>query len=314
NLVVERDQRTVLVGPNGAGKSTLLKIVAGLVPIQAGKRLPGHNTTIGYFAQHRTEILDIQRTVLEEALANTEDVNEQGARTLLGSFLFRKDDVFKRVAILSGGEKSRLALVKILLNPPNLLLLDEPTTHLDIPSIDALIGALQQYRGTLLFISHDVYFIRCIATTVLHIHAGSLTPYPGDYDYFLDKSNATSERSGLIAPLSEAPKTQQSQSFDAKLGLREIREQRKTETQHKQASLRKRREQEKELAKLEAEIVKLESKQKALTAQLADQTIYADSSLPIALNREIATVTSQLALANAAWNKAAEALGKFVDV
>ncbi|HEY5743989.1 MAG TPA: ATP-binding cassette domain-containing protein, partial [Terrimicrobiaceae bacterium] len=314
NLVVERDQRTVLVGPNGAGKSTLLKIVAGLVPIQAGKRLPGHNTTIGYFAQHRTEILDIQRTVLEEALANTEGVNEQGARTLLGSFLFRKDDVFKRVAILSGGEKSRLALVKILLNPPNLLLLDEPTTHLDIPSIDALIGALQQYRGTLLFISHDVYFIRCIATTVLHIHAGSLTPYPGDYDYFLDKSNATSERSGLIAPLSEAPKTQQSQSFDAKLGLREIREQRKTETQHKQASLRKRREQEKELAKLEAEIVKLESKQKALTAQLADQTIYADSSLPIALNRELATLTSQLALANAAWNKAAEALSKFVDV
>ena len=148
NLLIERGQRTVLVGPNGAGKSTLLKILAGQVEIDAGIRSPGHQVTIGYFAQHRTEMLNPQRTVLEEALTDTAGIGEQGARTVLGSFLFRGDDVFKRVSVLSGGEKSRLALVKLLLQPPNLLLLDEPTTHLDMPSIDALIRALQPYEGT----------------------------------------------------------------------------------------------------------------------------------------------------------------------
>ena len=209
NLTIERGQRTVLVGPNGAGKSTLLKILAGLVHIQAGERLPGHNVSIGYFAQHRADTLDARRTVLEEAVADAENIGEQAARTVLGSFLFRGDDVFKSVAVLSGGEKSRLALVKILLQPPNLLLLDEPTTHLDMPSIDALIQALQQYEGTLVFISHDVHFIRSIASTVLHINAGHLTPYAGEYDYYLEKSQATSERDALIAPLAKGNRAHQ---------------------------------------------------------------------------------------------------------
>ncbi len=130
-------------------------------------------------------------------------VNEQSARTVLGSFLFRGDDVFKPVAVLSGGEKSRLALVKLLLNPPNLLLMDEPTTHLDMASIDALIQALDQYEGTLIFISHDVHFIRALARKVLHIDTGKLTPYAGGYDYYLEKSKATDARDALT--VSNAP-------------------------------------------------------------------------------------------------------------
>ena len=187
----ERGQRLVLVGPNGAGKSTLLKILAGIAPIQGGTRELGDNVRVGYFAQNRLDNLNPAHTVLEEAMemrtANP-DVTEQLARTILGGFLFRKDDVFKKVSVLSGGEKSRLALAKLLLAPPNLLLMDEPTTHLDIPSTDALINALRHYTGTLIFISHDVYFIREVARHVLHVQAGRLTPYAGDYDYYLDKS------------------------------------------------------------------------------------------------------------------------------
>src|SRR5215468_8854131 len=201
----ERGQRTVLVGPNGAGKSTLLKLIAGVLPVQHGVRALGLNVQTGYFSQNRIDVLNPSHTVLDSARDMPNPVSEQIARTVLGSFLFRGDDVFKTVAVLSGGEKSRLALVRLLLDPPNLLLMDEPTTHLDVGSIDALIGALKQYHGTLIFISHDVHFIRAIATSVLHITAspartsGQLTPYPGDYDYYLDKSKATSAQTALTA-------------------------------------------------------------------------------------------------------------------
>src|SRR6476646_5149907 len=201
----ERGQRTVLVGPNGAGKSSLLKLLAGVLPVQHGVRELGHNVRTGYFSQNRIDVLNASYTVLESARDMPNPVSEQTARTVLGSFFFRGDDVFKTVSVLSGGEKSRLALVRLLLDPPNLLLMDEPTTHLDVGSIDALIGALKQYHGTLIFISHDVHFIRAIATSVLHVTTGAagtggrLTFYPGDYDYYLDKSKAISARTALTA-------------------------------------------------------------------------------------------------------------------
>jgi ATP-binding cassette subfamily F protein 3 len=193
----ERGQRIVLVGPNGAGKSTLLKILAEVVIPQAGVRTLGHNAKAGYYSQYRVDMLNPARTVLDEALDTPQRITEQFVRTLLGCFLFRGDDVFKQVSVLSGGEKSRLALVKLLLDPPNLLLMDEPTTHLDMSSIDALAYALDQFKGTLVFISHDVYFIRALASHVVHVNAGKLTHYPGGYQYYLDKTNATSARAGL---------------------------------------------------------------------------------------------------------------------
>src|SRR2546423_1429178 len=199
NFHAERGQRTVLVGPNGAGKSTLLKLLGGVLPVQHGTREPGHNVRVGYFSQNRIDVLNTKLTVLESALDAPNPVSEQNARTVLGAFLFRGDDVFKSVAVLSGGEKSRLALVKLLLDPPNLLLMDEPTTHLDVGSIDALIGALKQYHGTLIFISHDVHFIRALANHVVHVNAGQLTHYPGGYQYYLDKTKALSARAALTA-------------------------------------------------------------------------------------------------------------------
>jgi ATP-binding cassette subfamily F protein 3 len=199
DLTVERGERTVLVGPNGAGKSTLLKILAGVVEFQKGERKLGHNAKIGYFSQHRADSLDPAKTVLEEVMGASPTIREDEARAILGTFLFRKDEIYKKTEVLSGGEKSRLNLIKFLVDPPNLLLMDEPTTHLDIHTVESLILALENYEGTLVFISHDVHFIRKLATKVLHVNDGKIAPYPGGYDYFLEKSGAADDRAALTA-------------------------------------------------------------------------------------------------------------------
>ncbi len=200
DLMIERGERTALVGPNGAGKSTLLKILAGVVPIQKGEAKHGSNTKLGYFSQHRSATLNPNNSLLEEVLASNGELREDEARSILGSFLFRKDDIHKKTAVLSGGEKTRLNLIKFLTDPPNLLLMDEPTTHLDILTVESLVLALEAYEGTLVFISHDVHFIRQLANRVLHINSGQVTSYPGGYDYFLEKSGLLgSERFALTA-------------------------------------------------------------------------------------------------------------------
>ncbi|MBK7997451.1 MAG: ABC-F family ATP-binding cassette domain-containing protein [Verrucomicrobia bacterium] len=200
DLTIERGERTVLVGPNGAGKSTLLKILAGVVQFQKGERDLGHNAKIGYFSQHRADTLDPDKSVLDEVQASAPLMREDEARAVLGSFMFRKDDIYKKTAVLSGGEKSRLNLVKFLVDPPNLLLMDEPTTHLDIHTVESLTLALERYEGTLVFISHDVHFIRKLATKVLHVNAGRVTAYVGDYEYFLEKTGTADDaRAALTA-------------------------------------------------------------------------------------------------------------------
>jgi len=200
DLTIERGERTVLVGPNGAGKSTLLKILAGVLPFQRGTRNLGHNPKIGYYSQHRSDTLDPEKTVLEEVLAAAPTIKEDEARGILGSFLFKKENVFKKTDVLSGGEKSRLNLIKFLVDPPNLLLMDEPTTHLDILTVESLILALSSYDGTLVFISHDVHFIRKLATKVLHVVDGGVNPYPGGYDYYMEKTGGLlTEREALVA-------------------------------------------------------------------------------------------------------------------
>jgi ATP-binding cassette, subfamily F, member 3 len=199
DLDVQRGERTVLVGPNGAGKSTLIKILAAEIPFQKGERKLGTNLKLGYFSQHRSTTIEPECSVIEEVMRVCPELREDDARAILGSFLFRREDVFKKCRILSGGEKSRLNLVKFLVDPPNLLLMDEPTTHLDIHSIEGLTQALLRYEGTLLFISHNVHFIRSVATKVLHINNGTVTPYAGGYDYFMEKTGALDARAAVTA-------------------------------------------------------------------------------------------------------------------
>jgi ATP-binding cassette subfamily F protein 3 len=325
----ERGQRTVLVGPNGAGKSTLLKLVAGVLPLQHGVRELGHNVRAGYFSQNRIDVLDPKHTVLESALDTPNPVSEQTARTVLGSFLFRGDDVFKSVAVLSGGEKSRLALVKLLLDPPNLLLMDEPTTHLDVGSIDALIGALKQYHGTLIFISHDVHFIRAIATSVLHIAAspartaGHLTSYPGDYDYYLDKSKATSARTALTAgrdgpevngqKVRSSPEVFRGRPLAAKQavpGLKEQKTRKRLEAETRNAVAKAKREKEKRVHELETKIAALEDQQRELAAALEDPTVYEPGGRATAINRDLSSVADDLARLTTEWETANALVGQ----
>jgi len=319
HFTTERGQRIVLVGPNGAGKSTLLKILAGVVPIQAGTRELGHNVRAGYFSQNRLDVLNPGHTVLAEAMelrVHNPNLTEQTARTLLGAFLFRKDDVHKKIAILSGGEKSRLALAKLLLAPPNLLLMDEPSTHLDIPSTDALIAALDAYEGTLIFISHDVYFIRAIANRVLHIDAGRLTPYHGDYDYYLDKSRAGDARDALVRggrrPASAHRQsgltpTPAGESAVPRAGPK-TREQRRAEARVRAAKSAGLKHLRSRVAALEQEIGELEARQGELTAQLESAATYAEPGKPVALNRELSGVVDRLHAATAEWEEAAARL------
>jgi ATP-binding cassette subfamily F protein 3 len=307
DLEIEKGQRMVLVGPNGAGKSTLLKILGGVLEIQQGERKEGLNAEIGYYSQSRIDMLNATRTVLQEVMSIPSPVPEQTARTILGSFLFQGDDAYKKVSVLSGGEKSRLGLIKLLLNPPNLLLMDEPTTHLDMASIDALIDALKQYQGTLIFISHDVYFIRALAQTVLHISAGKLTPYSGDYDYYLEKSGAGSEKLGLVAgeqltdsrPAEEAPAPRALNSSPAK-----TKEQKRKEAEERQAVSAARKKAQTHLDQIEREIGELERRHKEVVAQLEAPETYQQGGDVMKLNRELIETAERLERLNETWEDA----------
>ena len=191
---ITQGEKAVLAGVNGAGKSTLLKILAGIVEVDRGNRIVGHNVDIGYFSQTRTDVLNIENTVLQEAYSAAPGyMAEEAVRTILGAFLFTGDDAEKKVKVLSGGEKSRLILAKLLIDPPNCLLLDEPTTHLDVDAVDALVRALQNYEGTIVFISHDIYFVSSVANNVFEVKDGRIRKFPGTFDYYLDKRDTLTD-------------------------------------------------------------------------------------------------------------------------
>jgi ATP-binding cassette subfamily F protein 3 len=204
----------VLVGPNGAGKSTLLKIMAGVLDFEEGEVLLGKDVTRAYFAQHQFDILRPENTVFEELLSVATEESQTELRTILGTFLFSGDEIEKKVSVFSGGEKSRLILAKMLLRPANLLLFDEPTSHLDIPSRNVLEMALKQFQGTICLITHDRHLINEMANKIIEIDRGIPHLYPGNYDYYLYKKQPTQkeelEKEGgamLASPSSQKKKS-----------------------------------------------------------------------------------------------------------
>ena len=310
-LEVERGERIVLVGPNGAGKSTLLKLLAEKVTPQQGVRGLGHKVTAGYYSQYRVDMLKPERTVLAEASDTPARVPDQFVRTLLGSFLFSGDTVFKKVGILSGGEKSRLALVKLLLDPPNLLLMDEPTTHLDMSSIDALVGALQQYEGTLVFISHDVYFIRALANKVIHVSGGKLTHYAGDYDFYMHKTRSLSARAALTASGTGQAPSNRAAAQEARVKVKD--DARQQEHRQRQARASEHKGLRPVVQRLERQIATLEARQTAIAAELEIPATWQTPGRAVELNRELKANAERLASLAGEWEAAATRLAELED-
>jgi ATP-binding cassette subfamily F protein 3 len=186
---VSRLNRVAVVGVNGAGKSTLLKVIIGEANATNGTATLGANVKVGYFSQHSLEVLNPEATIVDEVSGRIPHANLGFVRNLLGAFLFSGDDVYKKIRVLSGGEKSRVVLATILANPVNLLVLDEPTNHLDIKSREVLLRALQNFDGTILIVSHDRHFLKAVSNRVFEVDHGQLNIYEGNYDYYLSKKH-----------------------------------------------------------------------------------------------------------------------------
>ncbi|WP_299337181.1 ABC-F family ATP-binding cassette domain-containing protein [uncultured Psychroserpens sp.] len=222
NLMIERDSKTAFVGQNGQGKSTLAKIIVGEIKYQGHLKL-GHNVQIGYFAQNQAEYLDGSKTVLDTMIDAANESNRSKVRDILGSFLFRGDEVEKYVRVLSGGERNRLALAKLMLQPLNVLVMDEPTNHLDIKSKNVLKEALKKFEGTLILVSHDRDFLQGLANVVYEFKDQKIKEYLGDIDYYLDQRNVENlrevERRTVIK---ETPKTSNKQSYEDQKKLKSL--------------------------------------------------------------------------------------------
>ena len=308
---LRRGEKTVLVGPNGAGKSTLLKLLAGALEPDAGERKLGLRVSAGYYTQHRQDMLDLERTVLENAMACAREQGETFVRTMLGAFLFHGDDVKKKAAVLSGGEKSRLALAMMLLDPPTVLLMDEPTIHLDMASVDALIGALNEFDGALCFVSHDVYFIRHVAKKVVRVESGVVTEFPGDWEYYCWKRGAAALHPAA-ADVVQAPGSSAvsgAPATDAERSARGERADRRRAAEARQALARRTRGLREEIRTLEEAIEELEREKAGLAGDLADPETYKRPGPEVAdLQRRYADVEKTLAERTERWMDVQERL------
>lgn len=309
DLTVENGEMLVVAGRNGAGKSTLLRMLAGVDPITSGEVIPGTGVKIGYFSQDNAETIKGGETILEyvESQAPTELVPK--VRDMLGSFLFRGDDVFKSLNVLSGGEKSRIALLQLLLRANNLLILDEPTNHLDMHSKDVLMNALKDFGGTVIFVSHDRGFIEGLATKVLELKPGSHREFPGNYKYYMERIEA--EEAGIVGQFERgtgiatssvnSTKTSEAKADATKsAGKLNWEEQKKIEAE--------RRKNEKEVARLETEIAKAEEEKSALESKMALPEVYSNGAKAKEVQQKIDETTKKIETLTQAWETAMDKL------
>lgn len=270
NLVLSRGEKVALVGVNGAGKSTLCRLLVGIDSPSSGSIQLGHNVQVDYFAQEADFHLDPSLTVLEQLESEGGSAPQSGLRSLLGAFLFSGDDVFKRVSVLSGGEKSRLALAKMLLHPSNFLILDEPTNHLDMASQEVLLSALKAYEGTLIVVSHDRYFLDRLVDRVLELDGGTLRDWPGNLSEFI-------ERKGL----EEVATTREVQSHVPVENVREAgfktRDQKRTEAEIRNRASRAIRSAREEVEELQKQIEKAENRKAEIETLMANEELYKDA-------------------------------------
>lgn len=267
DLTIERGEKIAFVGPNGAGKTTLAKIIAGEIEFNSGERLVGYNTFISYYAQDVADSLDPELDIIDSVSGINEEKTLGQLRTLLGSFLFSGDDVFKKVGVLSGGEKSRVALCKILLTKANLIVLDEPTNHLDIDSKRILQKALIDFTGTLVIVSHDVDFLRPIANKIVDVRNKKIKIYYGNIDYYLEKYKSEVSIDDNIKENSKKNETTISRKEKKRIQA-EIRNKKYQATKDLY----------KEIQKLEDQISELENEQKQLHNKMNNDSLYSDPS------------------------------------
>ena len=299
---ITQGEKAVLAGENGAGKSTLLKILAGAIDIDSGLRTVGHNVEIGYFSQTRTDVLHLENTVLQEAYSAAPGyMTQETIRTILGAFLFTgDDDAEKKVKVLSGGEKSRLILAKLLINPPNFLLLDEPTTHLDVDAVDALVKALSDYAGTVVFISHDIYFVRSIANVVFEVKAGRVRKFHGNFDYYLEKNE---EPEVILAEKKPKYDAQKIAAEEAKLKAKEEEKRRKEEEKKRKVHNATLREQ---INKLEKKKENLQVESYAKARALSDPKIFREEDTAKEYGRRLKEIVKLVAEIDAEIRKLEE--------
>ncbi len=291
SIAVERGDKIAMVGANGKGKSTLLRIIAGNESF-SGERKLGYNVEMGFYAQHQLEALHLDNEILEELKQAGSEKTEQELRGVLGCFLFSGDDVFKKIKVLSGGEKSRVALAKTLIGESNFLILDEPTNHLDIQSVNILIQALQQYQGTFIIVSHDRHFIGEVANKIWYIEEKEVKEYPGNYHEFADwKEKRDQQREQVTlapAPKNTAPVKPVSQP-DAPAT---------DEQKEQQKELKK---LQKELETMEENISKLENEKRHIEQELAKPSVYGHVELLEKHTQEFEETDQKLAEANQRW-------------
>jgi len=302
DLHLSRGENVALVGVNGAGKTTLTRLITGQLVPQRGEVHLGKRTKVGYYAQHQVDALDMAATVYDEVASTVADNYIPKIRDALGIFRFSGDDVYKKIEVLSGGEKARVSLVKILISPVNFLIMDEPTNHLDVDSREALEQALSDYDGTLLIISHDRYFLDKLVTRVIELDEKHIEEYAGNYSYYMEKRKRIPDSLYV-----------QSKKKSVEPGVKKTKEQKRLEAQARQAVSIKRNQIEKDITRIEDEINKLELRKSEIESVMCRPETNKEGKLMVSLQKELTDINNKLQEYHSQWKEDRLALDQLLN-